>query len=110
MCSGASQASADPVEYVASHEGWGLDVLNAEHLCQLEVLQRGCPPDVMSGKHSPCHSANWMRPAITVVTASASQGFSMHEGCNEAGSNMSLFADRQDMLVACNCCPAAGER
>ena len=40
MCSGASQASADPVEHVASREGRGLDVLNAKHLCQLEVLQK----------------------------------------------------------------------
>ena len=50
MCSGAPQASAEPVEYVASHEGGGLDILNAKHLCQLEVLQKGSSPDVMSRK------------------------------------------------------------
>ena len=64
MCSGASQASADPVEDVASHEGGGLDVLNAKHLCELEVLQKGCPPDMMSGNLEAQASSNLQNDVI----------------------------------------------
>ena len=113
MCSGASQASAHPVEHVASHEGGGLDVLNAKHLCQLEVLQEGSSPDVMSRKletRAPpfcsCKSNQACRRRCYGISP---QGVKHIEGYREAGSNMGLFADRQDsVMLDSYCCLAAG--